>query len=164
MYYPRYIIFNVPVHTNATITTVSSWFSSSTFLSEGRILKKLLMKFSLNGTKFQNVFLILPLIWFLNPPPALRLHLVPDVRSLLLCEHLHDPGRHCGEIHRRVSASPVQAGQLCDWDQPHRLIAAGQYHRPCPTPRDSWSTSSPSLPSHLPSISQRFVFLWKKYG
>ena len=32
--YDRYIVTNVPVHTNATLSTVSSWFSSSTLLSE----------------------------------------------------------------------------------------------------------------------------------
>ena len=160
MYYPRYIIFNVPVHTNATITTVSSWFSSSTFLSEGRILKKLLMKFS---SKFQNVFLILPLIWFFNPSPALRLHLVPDVRSLLLCEHLHDPGRHCGEIHCRVPASPVQAGHPAHWDQHHPSLH-------CRTISQTMSNTKRLLVYIIPVTSISFalnipkVRLWKKCG
>ena len=33
---------------------------------------------------------------------------VPDVCRLVLRLDLHDPGRHCREVHRRVSASPVQ--------------------------------------------------------
>ena len=46
----------------------------------------------------------------------------------------------------------------------HTIFPAGQSHRPCPTPRGFSSTSSQSLPSHLPSISPRFhlLRLWKK--
>ena len=33
---------------------------------------------------------------------------VPHVRRLVLRLNLHDPGRDCGEIHRRVSTTSVQ--------------------------------------------------------
>ena len=41
---PRYIVFNVPVHANATLSTVNHWFSVSEILSWVRMISKLTEK------------------------------------------------------------------------------------------------------------------------
>ena len=92
-YFHRYIVTNVPVHANATLPPVKDLVSVSTFLSELYVHSWINKVFSYNDHK-------------VCLPP------VPDVCSLVLRLHLHDPGRHRGEVHRRVSASPVQVSIL----------------------------------------------------